>query len=172
MRSAKDILILSIFLLLLVSVGYGIHITRKFNAIPHESYIDTLRVSVPVPYDSLVLRYETVNLPKVNRPDTIIRNHTDTLMINDTVFVPVYIPITQNHYKGENYEAWVSGYKPQLDSLNVFAPTTLITTPQSSHLIDVTLGLQVGVGWNGDKWSPYVGAGVQIGIPLHKIFKK
>lgn len=172
MCSSKDKVILGIFLLLAVSIGYSIHITRKFNTIPRESYIDTLKVRIPVPYDSLVLRYETVNLPKVNHPDTIVRNHTDTLIVNDTIFVPVYIPITQNYYKGENYEAWVSGYKPQLDSLNIHAPTTVITIPESSSLLDVNLGLQVGVGWNGDKWSPYIGAGVQIGVPLRKIFKK
>ena len=34
----------------------------------------------------------------------------------------------QRHYRGNDYEAWVSGYRPALDSIHVFPVTRYITT--------------------------------------------
>ena len=50
-------------------------------------------------------------------------NSVDTLIKIDTF----YLPREQKFYKGEEYEAWVSGYRPELDSLRVFQKTTEIT---------------------------------------------
>lgn len=47
------------------------------------------------------------------------------IMMRDTVYIA--LPIEQNYYRGSDYEAWVSGYKPRLDSLNVFSETMVIT---------------------------------------------
>ena len=50
---------------------------------------------------------------------------TDSLMLHDTVLV--YLPIEQRQYSGPRYTAWVSGYRPQLDSIHIYQRTEYIT---------------------------------------------
>lgn len=74
---------------------------------------------------------ETADTVYVTRTDTVrvaepvyVRERiVDTLLVhvNDTVLVPV--PIVQRMFSGPDYEAWVSGYEPRLDSLNIFRRT-------------------------------------------------
>lgn len=82
------------------------------------------------------------------------------------------VPITQKYYHEPEYEAWISGFEPKIDSINVFSPTTVIAPNVKDRLVEVTFGIQGGVGWNGKDFQPYAGVGVQIGIPLRKFFKK
>ena len=77
---------------------------------------DTTRVITPEPRDSVVLRYEYVKLP--------IAKPIDTVTGIDSVVAE--LPIEQRHYSDTCYEAWVSGYKPTLDSLHIYTPTTTI----------------------------------------------
>lgn len=67
-----------------------------------------------------VTRTDTV---RVTEPVYVRERIVDTLLVhvNDTVFVPV--PIVQRMFSGPDYEAWVSGYEPRLDSLNIFRRT-------------------------------------------------
>lgn len=67
-----------------------------------------------------VTRTDTV---RVTEPVYVRERIVDTLLVhvNDTVYVPV--PIVQRMFSGPDYEAWVSGYEPQLDSLNIFRKT-------------------------------------------------
>lgn len=67
-----------------------------------------------------VTRTDTV---RVTEPVYVRERIVDTLLVhvNDTVFVPV--PIVQRKFSGPDYEAWVSGYEPWLDSLNIFRKT-------------------------------------------------
>lgn len=60
----------------------------------------------------------------------------------------VEIPIEQHHYLGADYEAWVSGYRAQMDSLRVFPETRYITTTT-----EVTK-------WKTRRWGLSIGAGL------------
>ena len=40
-------------------------------------------------------------------------------MLHDTVFV--HLPIEQRQYSDPSYTAWVSGYRPQLDSIQILS---------------------------------------------------
>ncbi|MDD2595125.1 MAG: hypothetical protein PHD11_04835 [Bacteroidales bacterium] len=61
-------------------------------------------------------------IPKLIRViDTLLVEVTDTVRIKDTVYLN--IPIEQKYYRSKDYEAWVSGYRPALDSLNLFTNT-------------------------------------------------
>lgn len=171
MQSFKKIALSIILIGLFVSIGLNIYQKHRFDSIPRESYIDTIFFRQPVPVDSLVIRYETHYLPiaKPKAPaDTVF--HTDTLIVHDSILVEV--PITQKYYHEPEYEAWISGFNPKLDSINVYAPTNVIKPPVKDRWIEATVGLQGGVGWNGKDFQPYVGVGVQIGVPIHKFFKK
>ena len=114
------------------------------------TYYDTVRVEIPVPKDSLIIRYVTETLPvrndkKVEESD----NSTDS--------VDVILPITQKIYSNGRYKAYVSGYHPSLDSLFIYSPVKEITIKEKPK--------RWGIG-------PYVGVdafgrGVSVGVSLH-----
>ena len=138
---------------------------------------DTIPHYYPVPKDSAVVRYVTRVLPVVrdgiaqypNRADTI--NHvigtndmTDhfrdvTQMRHDTVAVE--IPITSKHYNAPEYDAWVSGYEPSLDSIKVYQRTEYITErvtiskPPNKWELDAMAGIDYNV--TSQHYSPYAG---------------
>lgn len=53
----------------------------------------------------------------------------DTIVVNDTVYVP--IPIEKKTYKGEDYFAEISGYKANLDRIEVYPKTTTISKTET-----------------------------------------
>ena len=78
-------------------------------------------------------------------------------LAGDTIQEPVYIPvpIMQKEYQTESYRAWVSGYKPSLDSIWVYPEKIIIREKPRRWGIGVIAGY--GIGHNG--LSPYVGVG-------------
>lgn len=91
-----------------------------------------------------------------------IITHIDTIYVRDTIAIP--IPVSQNYYRGADYEAWISGYKPNLDSINVFRSTEVRYVTNTKIIREKEkkwgIGIQAGYGWNGEKFTPYIGAGV------------
>lgn len=91
---------------------------------------------------------------------------TDTLLQHDSVLVEV--PIESKHYNAPEYDAWVSGYMPSLDSINVYQRTEYITETITRHKPPnrLSLGIQAGYGYGfrSKTWEPYVGAGLTIRI--------
>ena len=77
----------------------------------------------------------------------------------DTVREPIFVPIriTQKEYLTDDYHAWVSGYNPSLDSIDIFRKTMSITKRQSSRRWGIGITAGYGIGRNG--LSPYVGIG-------------
>lgn len=87
----------------------------------------------------------------------------DTMHIGDTV-----VHREQAYYEDSLYRAWVSGYRPRLDSLQIFPRTVYQTTTNDIyHTIKVRdkrrwgLGLQAGYGYPG---GVYLGLGVSWNI--------
>lgn len=126
---------------------------------------DTIPVFIdtPIPRDSTVLRYETI---KVSVPDTIRTTVADTLSIDS---VTVEIPITQKVYQDSIYQAWVSGYKPSLDSIRIFQPITTITRTITNTEVRYKskrwgVGVQAGIGLTPNKVEPYIGIGIHYNI--------
>jgi hypothetical protein len=93
---------------------------------------------------------DTINIP-------IISNsiHTDTIRINDSLFIQ--LPITQKLYADERYKAWVSGYRAKLDSIEVYQKT--ITKTINNYIKPkrwtITAGVGYGISRNG--LEPFVG---------------
>jgi hypothetical protein len=91
---------------------------------------DTVRVTDTVPHyyprpvEKQVVRYVTRFLPVVKN-DTINHFVEVSKMIHDTV--EVQVPITSKHYSAKEYDAWVSGYEPSLDSIKVYREREYIT---------------------------------------------
>lgn len=162
-------IIFSLVLALGASIMSNIHYRAELKGIARESYMDTIPVPVPVPRDSVVLRYVTAALPAI--PDTV--PFYDTVTITKTDSVKVLVPISQKVYENERYTAWVSGYRQSLDSIQLRIPTTVITKVEKSPWIEWSFGLQAGAAWIPQQgMKPYLGAGIQVGIPFRKFRKK
>ena len=84
---------------------------------------DTIPSILPKPKDSVLVKWATIKVPferivYVNHPPN------DSIRI-DTI--EAELPITQKHYQNDNYQAWVSGVMPNLDSIEVYHKTQLVT---------------------------------------------
>ena len=108
-----------------------------------------------------IVKVETLLISPPMAPLLVFRL-TDTMRIGDTV---VYRE--QAYYEDSLYRAWVSGYRPRLDSLMVF-PKTVYRTVTNDIYHTITpkkkrwgLGLQAGYGYPGG-W--YVGVGVSCNL--------
>lgn len=105
---------------------------------------DTVPDIAPTPTDSAsvrtVIRWLPMAFPKasgssnnesVGNPSPASTDNAvmeiDFLHTTDTVAVPVEVPITSKHYHGENYDAYVSGFEVNIDSIFVYNETQLIT---------------------------------------------
>ena len=114
-----------------------------------DTIVDTIKVVKPIAKDSVVTRYKWVNVERVK--DTTIVNEVSEVVF-DTV--QVRLPIESKHYTSINYDAWVSGYEPQLDSIKVYQRE--VKTKQSRW----SIGLQGGVGMTPRGVQPYIGIGI------------
>jgi hypothetical protein len=71
--------------------------------------------------------------------------------VHDSISVP--IPIEQKRYDDSLYTAWVSGFRPALDSIRIYHPeiTTTITKTIVQKAPRLSLGLSVGPGVSIDR---------------------
>ena len=97
--------------------------------------------------------------------DTMLVALTDTVTVSDTVYVR--LPREQKRYADTNYVAWVSGFRPSLDSIEVY-PVTRYVTKTVTKMDDSRkrwgIGSQAGygIGLTGGKVTgvPYIGVGI------------
>lgn len=136
------------------------------------SVYDTIYIEVPVPVDSMVVRYFSVSVPisvdsVAETPEMVQisgESVTSDIIANnippDSDSVHICLPITQKHYADSTYEAWVSGYHPSLDSIRVFNRTEYVTTTIKHRPKKFGIGLQGGYGLSPKGFQPYVGIGI------------
>lgn len=125
---------------------------------------DTVPDIAPEPKDSVRTRWVTRWLPM--KPDTVSRNGeifpafpqiSANFSATDTVAVQV--PITSKHYSGKNYDAYVSGFEVNMDSIFVYNETQLITEtitrmkPPNKWSLSVNAGVDYGT--TSQFWQPY-----------------
>lgn len=125
---------------------------------PHKPLPAEIRTETKV---NTVVQIETLLISPPMAPLVVFRL-TDTMRIGDTV-----VHREQAYYEDSLYRAWVSGYRPKLDSLQIF-PKTVYQTVTNDIYHTITpkkkrwgLGLQVGYGYPG---RFYVGVGVNYNL--------
>ena len=135
-------------------------------------------LSRPVPEPSVVIKRDTVwkdtTIYKPMPAETIDIGKTVYLRIpypvpsgRDTIHdsIDVPIPIIQKRYEDSLYTAWVSGFEPNLDSINLRLPT--ITETITKTIVKpsprFSIGIQGGAGVGVFSRQPdiYVGIGAQ-----------
>lgn len=158
---------------------------------------DTIPYPMPVPKDSLVIRYITEKLP-VSTETENFSTKTENFSTKNSDFstgngniaqenipengnipsdnipdsIAVDIPITQKVYEDSLYRAYVSGYRPSLDSLIIF-PRHDITTVTNGYAYPKSrqkrwgIGIHVGYGMTmsrAPQFTPYIGFGISYNL--------
>lgn len=113
----------------------------------------TIRSIMPSPDRSRIIGKIGVPVPRF-RFSSIKENNAkiDTVTIHDTIF----IESEQKEYQSENYRAWVSGYQPSLDSIEVYPKTKIITRTKKRKW---SIGIYGGYGIGNNGLSPEIGVG-------------
>lgn len=141
--------------LLAVSFAANVWQWREMRAAMDGCYFDTIRVT-----DTVIIREPVVRESLVIRTETRFMRLADTLCVvfRDTVrdSILVEVPIEQKVYGDSDYTAWVSGYLPKLDSIQVYRGETVIR-PRSSRW---AIGVQAGYGITTRGFAPYAGVGI------------
>lgn len=157
-----------------------------------EAYIDTIPHRAPMPQSELALGTHRYTLPTYcflgggagGEPRQRVKNgDTSCVEQRDSIIVAAYgtgaggeprcsgdsaiveLPMIQRHYADSTYEAWVSGpIAPRLDSVRVFAPTTIITKREWKPPKRWHIGITAGYGYGAKGFHPYIGVGITYSI--------
>lgn len=123
---------------------------------------DTVIYHTPAPESNRTLKYVPRILALTWR-DTI-HIYPDSLreILSDSISVEV--PIEQRHYRDSLYEAWVSGYDPQLDSIRVFSSTQYSLVQPTASPKRWGVGVTAGYGFGPKGALPYIGVGISYNI--------
>lgn len=174
---AKQYVLIAIAWIVAAICGY--YIGKNFSERPpcaiketRETFVDTIHYFAPISQSEAALGAERYTIPtrficggaggeprQRGECDSvgIIPGLTNVGSDSSTI----ELPTIQRHYADSTYEAWVSGpINPRLDSIKVFATTTLITKeiwkpPKRWHL-----GVTAGYGYGTKGFQPYVGIGI------------
>lgn len=160
-RTSEGILTLVLsFTALMVSffAGYNVarhHFREHTEMVTSDTiYIerwDTIKIVEPREVTRYVLRYDTIR--------TII---VDSIEIAPNAIIPIELAIYRDSTENAKYEAYVSGYKAALDSINIECRQveTIITKTERIPARRFGVGIQAGYGFSG-RLAPYVGVGLQ-----------
>lgn len=152
-RIAKYVIVLLIGLV--IGFVFGMLSVEKPAKTSTMTVTDTIPYYKPVAKDSLVVRYETVKLPAVRDMVRDSPIYKDTL-VHDSV--NVILPITQKKYEDSTYTAWVSGFRPNLDSINIYRKTVYKTITEKP--VRWGIGLVGGYGYGTKGTTPFIGVGI------------
>ena len=124
---------------------------------------DTVPDIAPAPKDSVRTKWVTRWLPRdtSSRVDHFIEANNMDHYADTSKMIAVEVPITSKHYGSKDYDAWVSGYEPSLDSIKVYQRTEYITErvtiskPPNKWELDAMAGIDYNV--TSQHYSPYAG---------------
>lgn len=93
----------------------------------------------------------------------VCTEHDTVLLPGDTIMME--IPVEQKRYDDSLYTAYVSGYRPQLDSIRLHLPSTITETTITQRIAPprLSIGIQTGAGYGIINHKPdiYLGIGAQ-----------
>ena len=158
-------LFIVLFSLLFISFGFNVYYVVKDKDVEIKEKITTVTKIDTIMDTVLVVKKEKVI--KVIR-DTLVNVEFIRVTV-DTAKVVADIPIVQKEYSDDStYTAWVSGYRPSLDSINIYRKnisTNKETVIKKKDIHRFGIGPVVYGGYNfGTKKLDY---GVGIGVSYH-----
>lgn len=141
----ENIIILSVCLLIVgIVAGWFI---RKGVA-EHNANETVVRLDTLVVRDTVRVRYPEYVERMVT--DTMLVAMTDTVRVSDTVYVR--LPRERKVYADTNFTAWVSGFRPRLDSIEVYPVTRYVTRTVYPTKKRSSMSVESSASWCG-AWS-------------------
>lgn len=121
----------------------------------------------PVPRDSVVIRYVEIEVPvEPEQPsapiDSLIIPKEEISVVVKGDSAEVKIPISQKVYETEDYRAYISGYRAQMDSIFIVQRTTTVKVREPTKQKRFSVGVQAGYGFTPKGFQPYIGVGVSV----------
>ena len=115
--------------------------------------------------DTIVKRDTIISVPDTVYREVALGEKTVKVVIHDTLCktdtVEIALPFQQREYRDSNYNAWVSGYEPALDSIKVFPRTVTVHERVTVKEKNRRWGVFGGVGISvSDRVTPCVGVGI------------
>ena len=102
-----------------------------------ERHTDTIKIDKPYPVFQTIKSFALLDFPV----DSLIYVAGDT--------VQVQVPVESKIYQDSTFKCQVSGWKPSLDWIEVYSPTTTITQVERFKLKPkVSVGIGASVIWN------------------------
>lgn len=149
----------------LIWFAFGFFVAKHHYNKPFEEKVerdtviihDTIPDYLPTPKDSATIKWVTKWLPSATKTDTITR--WDYFVVHDSVAVEM--PITTKHYGNGQYDAYISGFEPNLDSIFVYQKEVLVTEVRTISKPPNKVGLYLDAGadytFNDKQWIPHAG---------------
>ena len=158
----KLVTITSILLLLSVICNlwqyYEASITQPLVSYDTLETIRFISVKEPVPADSLKVKEVIVRLPVYITAEDSDKVCDTCSVVNDSA--EVVVPIIQKVYQDSIYTAYVSGFRPNLDSIFITRKEVYVTKTITEKRSRWGIGLQGGYGITPKGFQPYLGVGV------------
>lgn len=149
-------LVIALGFLFSFAAGYKVASSRPVEVV--RDTVEVVRVDTCVVEKPVAVYYRVVDTMRV--PVRV----RDTITVHDSVFVD--LPREQAFYQDTTYRAWVSGYRPALDSIEVYQNTRIVTItetvtePRRRWGFGVSAGYGIAVRQGGVELAPYVGVGI------------
>ena len=159
MKKAFWILVAVLLVSIAINVWQWRHQPESETLVEHDTVWRDSIIREPMPA-------ETISTGKVVYIKIPVPGDRDTITLYDSIEVPV--PIVQKRYDDSLYTAWVSGFEPSLDSIDLRMPT--ITETINKTIVKpsplITLGIQAGGGYGIINRKPdlYIGIGAQFNL--------
>lgn len=141
-------------LFVLMGVGIGKECGQKEPIINVVEKVDTLFICDTIKVTEPLYVKERI-------VDSVLVAVTDTIVRNDTTFIT--LPRQERKYQSPQFQAWVSGYDPKLDSIKLYQTTKTITKEIpviQKQKPRFSLGITGGYGAGKDGLTPFVGVGL------------
>lgn len=144
-------------------VGKGIYDQPIKESVSRDTVtiVDTIPHYYPNPVDGTQIKTEYRWLTRVKNDTIFYENYAQNSaeIMHDSVLVEV--PIESKHYHGEEYDAYISGYLPSLDSISIYQKTEYVTErivvnkPPNKWELDAVAGIDYNV--TSQRYTPYAG---------------
>lgn len=162
MTNKKKAIIAAVFAAVWLAVGFctGFFTAKGIYDRPLDESVSRDTVTL---WDTIPHWYPVPVEAKPQKPQykwlTRVEHSTDTLHQLDSVLVEV--PIESRHYHEAEFDAWVSGYEPSLDSIKVYQKTEYITErvvvskPPNKWELDAMAGIDYNTA--AQRYTPFAG---------------
>ena len=165
-----------VLLLITYLVGYNIGIKRGEDQLKLDYYTNSTLQNDTITVHDTIVEYKPY--PKyITKTKETIDTIYEYIHNNDTVYIPINLPIINKEYSSNDYKAIIKGVEigdlPSLEAIEIYKNTEYITTTKimterKRWGWQITGGLGYGFNPNSRKFEPNIGITIGFGYNLSR----